>query len=251
MQQRTILKALAVAVALTPAVAFTQSAKPTSATYITAEEVATVHALPGVDRTVKVVEIGGEHFSIGTIHRGATAPAGGAGRAAGAAAGGAAAAGGGGRAGGAAAGGGAGRGGGAAAGGAAGGGAGRAAAVPCGTIAAAPASGGAAGMIAHDSQTEGYLITSGGGTLMTGGKIYNGSQSAADAEVTTTLNGPSCSGTAYGDVTRKVVKTGDIIIIPAGVPHGWTDIADHVDYLSFRPSGQTLTAGYVNPAIKK
>ena len=235
MQQRTILKALAVAVALTPAVAFTQMAKPTSATYITAEEVATVHALPGVDRTVKVMDIGGEHFSIGTIHRGASAPAGGAGRAAGAAPAAGAAAGGAGRAGGAAA----------------GGGAGRAAAVPCGENATAPASGGAAGMIAHDSQTEGYLITSGGGTLMTGGKIYKGSQSAADAEVTTTLNGPSCSGTAYGDVTRKVVKTGDIIIIPAGVPHGWTEIGDHVDYLSFRPSGQTLTVGYVNPAIKK
>ncbi len=57
--------------------------------------------------------------------------------------------------------------------------------------------------------------------------------------------------TAFGDVVRKVVKTGDVIVIPAGVPHGWTDIGDHVDYLSFRPSGQTLTAGYVNPAIKK
>ena len=254
MQQRTILKALAVAVALSPAVTFGQMSKPTSATYITAEEIATVHALPGVDRTVKVMDIGGEHFSIGTIHRGATAPAGGAGRAAGAAAGGAAGGGaaGGGRAAGAAAGGGGGRGGGAAAGGAAaGGGAGRAAAVPCGENATPPASGGAMGMIAHDSQTEGYLITSGGGTLMTGGKIYKGSMSAPDAEVTTTLNGPSCSGTAYGDVTRKVVKTGDIIVIPAGVPHGWTDITDHVDYLSFRPSGQTLTVGYVNPAIKK
>jgi hypothetical protein len=242
MQQRTILKALAVAVALSPAVTFGQMAKPTSATYITAEEVATVHALPGVDRTVKVVDIGGEHFSIGTIHR-EKAPA--------APAGGAAA--GGGRAGGAAGGGG--RGGAAAGGAAAGGGAGRAAAAPatrCGVIDTAPASGGAIGMIAHDSQTEGYLITSGSGTLMTGGKIYNGSQSGPDAEVTTTLNGPSCSGTAYGaDIVRREVKTGDIIIIPAGVPHGWAPLADHVDYLSFRPSGQTLTVGYVNPAIKK
>jgi uncharacterized protein YjlB len=53
------------------------------------------------------------------------------------------------------------------------------------------------------------------------------------------------------DVVKKVVKTGDIIIIPAGVPHGWIDITDHVDYLSFRPSGHILEAGYVNPAIKK
>ena len=38
------------------------------------------------------------------------------------------------------------------------------------------------------------------------------------------------------DVVKRVVKVGDIIIIPAGVPHGWTNITDHVDYLSFRPS---------------
>jgi len=87
--------------------------------------------------------------------------------------------------------------------------------------------------------------------MITGGHIVNGSQSAADAEVTTTLNGPSCSGTAYGDdIVRKVVKQGDIIIIPAGVPHGWTGITTEVTYLSFRPSEHILTAGYVNPAIK-
>ena len=69
--------------------------------------------------------------------------------------------------------------------------------------------------------------------------------------MTTELNGPSCSGIMYGaDVVKKVVKTGDIIIIPAGVPHGWTDIGDHVDYLSFRPSARVLTAGYVHPSIK-
>ena len=65
------------------------------------------------------------------------------------------------------------------------------------------------------------------------------------------LNGPSCSGMIAGaDVVRKVLKAGDIVIIPAGVPHGWTDITDHVDYLSFRPSDHVLTAGYVHPSIR-
>ena len=69
--------------------------------------------------------------------------------------------------------------------------------------------------------------------------------------MTTTLNGPSCTGIIGGaDFVRRVVKTGDVIIIPAGVPHGWTEIADHVDYLSFRPSDHALHAGYVNPAIR-
>jgi hypothetical protein len=116
----------------------------------------------------------------------------------------------------------------------------------------APATGATPGMIAHDQQTEGYLIISGGGTLVTGGKIVNGRKSAPDNAVTTELNGPSCSGPAVGaDMVKKVVKTGDIIIIPAGVPHGWTDIGDHVDYLSFRPSARVLQAGYTHPSIKK
>jgi quercetin dioxygenase-like cupin family protein len=53
------------------------------------------------------------------------------------------------------------------------------------------------------------------------------------------------------DVVSREVHVGDIIIIPAGTPHGWSNIPEHVDYLSFRPSQTALTAGYVNPAIKK
>jgi diaminopimelate decarboxylase len=86
--------------------------------------------------------------------------------------------------------------------------------------------------------------------MVTGGHIVNGRKSAATAEVTTTLNGPSCSGSIMGsDVVTRDVKVGDIIIIPAGVPHGWSTIPDHVDYLSFRPSQRVLTAGYVHPSI--
>ena len=71
--------------------------------------------------------------------------------------------------------------------------------------------------------------------------------------MTKVLNGPSCSGAIAGaDVVRRKVKTGDIIIIPPGVPHGWTDIVDHVDYLSVRPDPErVLAAGYVNPAVAK
>ena len=236
--RNTVLKAVAVAVALSPAIGLAQS-KPTSATYITDEEVKAVNATPGIDRTIRVVDIGPENFAVGVIHRGASNAAGrGTGAGAGAGAGGGAARG---------------AGGGAAAG--AGGGAGRGGAQqgePCGEQSTAPSSGGTPGMIAHDQQTEGYLIISGGGTLVTGGKIVNGRKSPPESEVTKVLNGPSCSGTAVGgDVVKKVVKTGDIIIIPAGVPHGWTDIGDHVDYLSFRPSARVLEAGYVNPALKK
>ena len=59
-------------------------------------------------------------------------------------------------------------------------------------------------------------------------------------------------GTIVGaDVVKRVVKPGDIIIIPAGVPHGWSDIADHVDYLSIRPDPDRVLKPYVNPAVQK
>jgi mannose-6-phosphate isomerase-like protein (cupin superfamily) len=188
--------------------------RPTSATYITDEEVKAVLATPGIDHTIRVVDIGNENFAIGIIHRGATAaapaPARGGGRA-------------------------------------------NAAAVTlCGDQVSAPPADAIPGAITHDSQTEGYYIVSGGGTLVTGGRIVNGSRSAPDAPVTKELNGPSCSGMIAGPgVVRRTVKAGDIIIIPAGVAHGWTEITDHVDYLSFRPSDHVLEAGYVHPAIRK
>src|SRR6478672_10330574 len=234
--KKAVLVALGMTALLVPFAMKTsaqQASKP--ATYITKAEVDAVNATPGVDRTIRVVDIGNEHYSVGIIHRGATgAPARGAAAGGGARAGGAAAAGGGG---GAAAGGGGGRG---------------AAAVPCGERASTPPPAGGPSGISHDVQTEGYLIVSGAGTMVTGGHIVNGSKSAADAEVTTTLNGPSCSGAMVGaDVVTREVKVGDIIIIPAGTPHGWSNIPEHVDYLSFRPSQNALTAGYVNPAIKK
>jgi mannose-6-phosphate isomerase-like protein (cupin superfamily) len=229
--KKALFFVLGTAFILAPVAMLAQS-KPTAATYITDEEVKAVNALPGIDRTIKVVDIGPENFAVGVIHR--AAPAAGRGAAAGA---------------------GAARGTGAGAGAATGAGAGRGAAPaaePCGEQITAPPTGGTPGMIAHDQQTEGYLIISGSGTLVTGGKIVNGRKSTPESEVTKVLNGPSCSGMAVGaDIVKKVVKTGDIIIIPAMVPHGWVDITDHVDYLSFRPSARVLEAGYTNPALKK
>jgi hypothetical protein len=234
--KKVVLSVFAVPFILAPVVMLAQAGmKPTVATYITDEEVKAVNALPGVDRTIRVVDIGPENFAVGIVHRGATGGAArgaGAGAAAGAARGGAAGAG---------------------AGAAAGAGRGAAAASePCGEQSTAPVTGATAGGIAHDQQTEGYLIVSGAGTMVTGGKIVNGRRSPPESEVTKVLNGPSCSGSIAGaDVVRKPVKTGDIIIIPAGVPHGWAEIPEHVDYLSFRPSARVLEAGYVNPALKK
>ena len=170
----------------------------------------TVNALPGVDRQIVSQDIGGLNLSVGIIHRNAINPAGG----------------GGGR------------------GGRGGGGAAQS---DCG-VSSGEASG--ARGIQHLHQTETYIIVSGAGTLVTGGSILNGRMSSPESSVTTTLNGPSCSGQIVGDVQRRDVVVGDIIIIPAGVPHGWASIPRHVDYLSVRPDpDRVLPSDYVHPSI--
>lgn len=104
--------------------------------------------------------------------------------------------------------------------------------------------------IMHLHQTETYMIVSGSGTLVTGGEILNGRASSPESVVTTTLNGPSCSGQIVGDWVAKHVKEGDIIIMPAGTPHGWLEVPVHVDYLSVRPDpDRVLPSDYINPAL--
>ena len=103
--------------------------------------------------------------------------------------------------------------------------------------------------ISHDSTAETYVVISGTGTLITGGTIVNGRKSAADNEVTTILNGPSCGGVMVG-YSSRVINVGDIIVIPEGVPHGFSAIPDHITYLSVRPDlKKVLKKGYVNPAL--
>jgi mannose-6-phosphate isomerase-like protein (cupin superfamily) len=105
--------------------------------------------------------------------------------------------------------------------------------------------------LVHSEVTETYVIISGAGTLVTGGTLASPRAFPADNEVVTTLAGPSTTGPIQNGTLRPV-KTGDVIIIPAGVPHGWTNVPDHVDYLSVRPDqDKVLPAGYVHPLIRK
>lgn len=119
----------------------------------------------------------------------------------------------------------------------------------CG-VASADRVSGARGIL-HVHQTETYVVVSGGGTLVTGGEIMNGRDFGPESVVTTTLNGPSCSGMIVGDYVSRYVTEGDIVIIPEGTPHGWLNVPDHVDYLSVRPDpDRVLPEDYVNPALE-
>ncbi len=105
--------------------------------------------------------------------------------------------------------------------------------------------------ISHDDTTETYVMISGTGTLITGGQIVNGTRSAPDSETSKYLAGPSCLGAIYGSVVTTKVAPGDVVVIPAGMPHGWINVTEKVTYLTIRPDPKkVLQHGYINPAIK-
>jgi mannose-6-phosphate isomerase-like protein (cupin superfamily) len=101
----------------------------------------------------------------------------------------------------------------------------------------------------HDYTAETYIITSGSGILTTGGVIENRKPGSATPNV---MNGPGGSGIAGRGAYSRKVQAGDIIIIPTGVAHGWSQITDHVTYLSVRPDpDRVLPAGWVYPTLLK
>ena len=103
----------------------------------------------------------------------------------------------------------------------------------------------------HNQVTEIYYIVSGEGMLMTGGTLQSPEPRAPDSDSVRVLVGPSVAGTASDGHSRHV-SAADVVIIPAGVFHGWRAIEDHVTYLSIRPDlDRVLPAGYVNPAIAR
>jgi len=98
----------------------------------------------------------------------------------------------------------------------------------------------------HVQVTEVYYILSGGGTLLTGGEIFNATEPSAGSD----LIGPTFSAESRNGQIREISE-GDVVVVPAGTLHGWTEIPDQVTYLSIRADPHdALPAGFVNPLIR-
>ena len=109
--------------------------------------------------------------------------------------------------------------------------------------------GGPASGLIHEQVSEVYYILSGAGTLVTGGTVSAGQAFPAGIAVVDVLVGPTFRATSEGGRSREISE-GDVVVIPAGVFHAWSEIPDHVTYLSIRPDPDgVLPAGYVNPVI--
>ena len=93
----------------------------------------------------------------------------------------------------------------------------------------------------HTQITEVYTVLEGSGTLVTGGRLIDprarGGEDAAMALATARrrgTSGPSLRGTGMeGAVTRRVAE-GDIVIIPVGTPHYFSEIPESITYTVVR-----------------
>jgi len=105
--------------------------------------------------------------------------------------------------------------------------------------------------ISHSKVTEAFYIVSGTGTLVTGTAVENERAFPPETEFVRLAVGPSSGGVFKGG-DRRPLAPGDVVIVPAGMPHGFDDITDHLTYLSIRPDlAGVLPPGYVHPALKK
>lgn len=94
----------------------------------------------------------------------------------------------------------------------------------------------------HYMVSEIYHVTDGAGTLVTGGTMVNAKPRPADAISVKLEDGPGASGTGIqGGVTRRL-KAGDVVVIPAGVPHWFSEIEGSITYVVVRVDPNRLLA---------
>lgn len=106
--------------------------------------------------------------------------------------------------------------------------------------------------INHTKVAEVYYVVSGSGTLITGTDVTDIKPVSADNELVKQIVGPSNNGTFKTVAQTKVLKAGDMVVIPPGVYHGFSDVPDHIEYVTVRPDpDQVLPAGYIHPALKQ
>jgi mannose-6-phosphate isomerase-like protein (cupin superfamily) len=86
-----------------------------------------------------------------------------------------------------------------------------------------------ASALIHDYVTETYYIMSGSGTFVTGGSLGG----AKPTDLSNVNAGMSQTGARIGGEARRV-KPGDIIIVPAGTPHSFSELDGPIEYLVYR-----------------
>ena len=104
--------------------------------------------------------------------------------------------------------------------------------------------------LSHRDITEVYYVLSGSGILETGGDGEGDREFPPASSLVRELVGPTDVRTVKNGETMTI-SAGDVVVIPAGVLHGFRKILDQITYLSIRiDPDQVLPAGYIHPNIK-
>lgn len=96
--------------------------------------------------------------------------------------------------------------------------------------------------IRHHKQSEVYRVMAGSGTLVTSKTMTENNELAADGYVVTNLTGPSDTGIIVDIENSQAIGEGDIVIIPAGLAHGFSEITEAITYMVVRIDPERLVA---------
>lgn len=93
----------------------------------------------------------------------------------------------------------------------------------------------------HDLVSEVYHVLSGAGTLVLGPDLVGKARRPSTDATVRLLNGPGHDARAIRDGQIYELKSGDVVIIPAGTGHQFTRIDDHITYLMIRVDPDKVT----------
>jgi mannose-6-phosphate isomerase-like protein (cupin superfamily) len=86
----------------------------------------------------------------------------------------------------------------------------------------------------HEQISEVYHVIDGSATLLTGPDLVNSVKRPDDEKTVRLQNGPGWSSDSITNPQIHHLKAGDMIIIPAGTGHLFTEIPDHITYMMVR-----------------
>ena len=104
------------------------------------------------------------------------------------------------------------------------------------------AAGGPIQAIQHHKQSEVYRVMAGSGTLVTGATMAEATVIDPEGYVVQNLTGPSDRGILADATDSRIIGEGDVIIIPAGVAHGFSEITQAITYMVVRVDPERLVA---------
>lgn len=96
--------------------------------------------------------------------------------------------------------------------------------------------------ILHHNQSEVYRIMAGAGTLATSSSMIDIKPLDPEGFTVLNLTGPSDFGKIINVENSQHITKGDIVIIPAGIAHGFSEITEAIDYMVVRIDPDKLVA---------